>query len=96
MMDAIRFLEERNRLCDQFERCEPCPLEAVDCSIESETIKELVEIVEKWSKENPLMTNGRKMMKTLPAVAIVDDGKIDTITINFPRKWWEAEYKGEK
>jgi hypothetical protein len=56
--------------------------------------KELVEIVEKWSKEHPLVTNGGKVMRTLPVEAIVDDESMDEVTIRVPRKWWDAEYKG--
>lgn len=68
-MDAKKFLIEFNRMCHNYEDCEGCPLQLKDCQIDltkvwsddddyfeknnSEYFCKIIEIVEKWSKENP-------------------------------------------
>lgn len=62
-MDAIKFINERNRMCNTYKlkRCEGCPAnnpnnyggEGVACiMIDNIDAERLVPIVEKWSKEN--------------------------------------------
>ena len=65
-MDAIMFLKEFKRMCDSIECCK--------CAIDEKSVEkgcscmkyaedfpeETVDGVEKWSKENPLITNGMK------------------------------------
>ena len=57
-MDAIKFIEERNRMCESFgDKCTGCPA-FINGGCEVATIskldaKEQVAIVEKWSIEHP-------------------------------------------
>ena len=55
-MDAVKFLQERDRMCERFE-CNDCPIGKItlmkNCEYLSEDVEKIVEAVEKWSKENP-------------------------------------------
>ena len=58
-MDALKFLEECARMCDSFEECSSCPAQGQNsCYItgvlDSRNKEQLVAIVEKWAKENPV------------------------------------------
>ena len=67
-MEAKRFLKEANRMCKN-RKCDECPAVSLDCltdiSLETpnEDIDKLVEIVEEWSKNNPIVTNLDKMVE---------------------------------
>ena len=62
-MDAKEFIRERNRMCRAY-ACGDCPLNETGCTITDLNVDELVDIVEKWSKEHPMMTNAEKFEKT--------------------------------
>ena len=60
-MDAVKCIKEFNRMCKTYNRCSGCPLEGRcyllwETSAAPETIEALVATIEKWSKENPLVT----------------------------------------
>lgn len=73
MMDALKFIEERNRMCDRYWQvdgdCDGCPLiDAGECNElrnmvdgAGKAVGKTVEIVEKWSKEHPRKTRQRRM-----------------------------------
>lgn len=74
-MDAIKFIEERNRMCKSFgDRCTGCPASNGGdddlCCVVSVTstldAKEQVAIVEKWSKEHPRKTRQDVFMEQYP------------------------------
>lgn len=83
-MDAVEFIEERNRMCDQYWRvdgdCDGCPLvytrecneirNMVDDS--GKSVGKVVEIVEKWSKEHPRKTRQDVFLCQWPETALVD------------------------
>lgn len=79
-MDAIKFINERNRMCKTYtpKRCEGCPAnnpnnyggEGVACiMIDKIDAERLVPIVEKWSKENAPETRQSLFIKQYPKVA---------------------------
>lgn len=61
-MDAVKFLEEYNRMCNTYNDCVGCPMKNMpfcyphDMTTNDER-KELVNAVEKWSEEHPIMTS---------------------------------------
>lgn len=55
-MDALEFIKERQRLCSCYE-CKECPLIKEGCSFAESEAESLVNRVEKWSRENPIVTN---------------------------------------
>lgn len=77
-MDAVEFLKEYKRLCDNYTgQCKNCPLqETNNCSIVEETSnsKEIVFIVEKWSKEHPRKTRLLDFKEKYPKAEYKMDG----------------------
>lgn len=59
-MDAVKFLKEKERMCNNYEVCYECPLSAPRREAEilycnsfiGSYPEEAIEIVEKWSKEH--------------------------------------------
>ena len=92
-MDAVEYLEEKQRMCDK-SSCIHCPLgrtyrnseDSCDVFIRKSR-KEAVEIVEKWSKEHPIVKNWQKFQEVFGTA-------IDPVTATVD--WWSAEYKEPK
>lgn len=77
-MDAMKFIEERNRMCDSFETCGMCPAFEFSCS-ELRKIQQnptIVSIVERWSKENPRKTRQDVFLEQYPEAKCLEDGAI--------------------
>lgn len=84
-MDALKFIEERNRMCDRYWQadgdCDGCPLvytrecnemrNMVDDS--GKAVGKVVEIVEKWSKEHPRKTRQSVFLEQYPEAQIDDN-----------------------
>lgn len=107
-MDAVKYTKEFNRMCRSYVFCsDGCPLKR-RCILfrgqntDSETIEELVAIVEKWSKEHPLVTNGDKVMEIIKDAGVPVTARgfgfdpLNTVHIAVSEDWWDAEYKGEE
>ena len=69
-MDAVKFLEEKVRMCQSVKQCYDCPLDSSKTNISiccqdllTDYPKEAVEAVEKWSNEHPMVTNGAKFVE---------------------------------
>lgn len=115
-MDAVKYIKEFNRMCRSYDYCsEGCPLKRGCCILrnpnaDSESIEALVAIVEKWSEEHPVVTNGMKVWELIPGYVRSTNsrpakenallGQIvesEYIELRVRKSWWNAEYKeGEK
>ena len=79
-MDALKFLKEFKMMCHTYTEtmCKGCPREkCLKCEIEelSDTgIKELINDVEKWSKEHPLRTRLQDFREKYPNAQICESG----------------------
>lgn len=74
-MDAVRFIEERKRMCKAYTECIGCPMSGKSCSGYSLVNAEyLVGSVEKWSKENPCKTRQSEFLKLFPEAYVGGDG----------------------
>lgn len=86
-MDAVKFFKEMERMCKVYrdnpygERdCKGCPLEiSVDECMrvdmeESEKIVEIIEIVERWSKEHPQRTYKDDFLEKFPKTIRKENG----------------------
>jgi hypothetical protein len=110
-MDAVSYLTSLSRLCDYYTSREMC---GNSCPVIShcrsgnnktaEEAKEAIAAVEKWSKENPPVTNGDKVMEIIKdaGVPVTARGSgfdrefpVNTVHIAVSEDWWDAEYKGE-
>lgn len=97
-MDAVKFLEEDSRMCNTYNDCIGCPIHDKpfchphDMTTNDER-KELVDAVEKWSYEHPIVTNGMKFKECVPYDKISISTDSPFVTIRVGRNWWDAEYK---
>ena len=96
-MDAVKYIEEKERMCGTFGNCDGCPIRK-SCDPNAEDAKDVVAAVEKWSKEHPVMTNGRKLSDMLGRnkrnFTRRNEGK-PYVEIWIDAEWWDAEYKEE-
>lgn len=80
-MDAVKYLKERSRMCKSFEVCsDGCPFRREDendfCSrLIDNDFEQAVEIVEKWSKENPQKTILQDFLEKYPNARIDSKGR---------------------
>ena len=85
-MDAVKFIEERNRMCKSFgDRCTGCPASddcgycAVDQAVDQASTLDAtaqVAIVEKWSAAHPCNTRQSEFLNLFP------DADLSTGTVN--------------
>lgn len=78
-MDAIKFINEANRMCHLHDFCNNCP--AFDslgpCKIlysNNYSAEEKLSIVEKWSKEHPIKTRQNIFLEQYPEAEIDENG----------------------
>ena len=83
-MDAVKFIEERNRMCKSFgDRCTGCPASdacgccAVDQAVDQASTLDAtaqVAIVEKWSAAHPRKTRQSVFLEQYPETIIDERG----------------------
>ena len=96
-MDAVEYLEARDRMCKSYTACSLCPLhekkeENYSCDVfEVKHPKEYVSIVKQWSKEHPkehpVVTNAMKFEEVFGYFAPVQGRPY------MPSTWWDEPYK---
>lgn len=98
-MDALKFIEERNRMCDRYWQadgdCDGCPLvytrecnemrNMVDDS--GKAVGQVVEIVEKWSREHPRKTRQDVFLEQWPNCMMGDDGIVGMCPRNIDKMY---------
>lgn len=85
-MDAVKFIEERDRMCKSFgHECEKCPAfiackdKCCSCAVamkSSMNAEDQVAIVEKWSVEHPRKTRKSKFLEQYPMATLNELGVI--------------------
>ena len=74
-MDAIKFLQERERLCRSYHSCNNCPLRDLPCGgvphIDAERV---VDAVEEWSAAHPRKTRQSVFLSHYPNAEVDEDG----------------------
>lgn len=74
-MDAVKFLQERERLCRSHPSCNSCPLQELTCSVVLNVNAErLVDAVEEWSEAHPLKTRQSVFLSHYPNAEVDEDG----------------------
>lgn len=94
-MDAVKFLKEKNRMCNIYLSCKGCPLEIAtelggydSCEqFMEENPDEAVFNVEGWSEKNPILTNAMKFEQVFGSLTPI--AKL----INESPKYWDREYE---
>lgn len=77
-MDALKFIEERNRMCDYYKNgceagCRDCPAFDIMCSSVQFVTSECIAVVEQWSKEHPRKTRQSKFLEQWPNCIMEDN-----------------------
>lgn len=94
-MDAIKFIEERNRMCKSFGHCRGCQMcPACDndlcCSVSvMSTLDAMaqIDIVEKWSKEHPRKTRQDVFLEQWPNAKVSIDGVLDFCPLMLDKRY---------
>ena len=85
-MDAVEFIEERDRMCKSFDNCSCglriCPAWDGSCKLETGTYlkceaDKVVKIVEEWSAAHPRKTRQDVFLEQWPETYIRGDGYLD-------------------
>lgn len=80
-MDALKFIEERNRMCDYYRGgnalsgCAECPAFEHACSSVRFVTEECIAAVERWSQEHPRKTRQDVFLENYPDAAL-DNGTL--------------------
>lgn len=81
-MDAVKFIEERNRMCKSFgDECASCPANDIiyrckfSISVGDEAAKQ-VELLEEWSAAHPRKTRQSVFLEQYPETIIDEHGVI--------------------
>ena len=82
-MDAVKFIEERNRMCKSFDAgCKGCPAfnvceHELSCAVGKLSTLDAtaqIAIVEEWSTAHPLKTRQSVFLEQYPEARMGDDG----------------------
>ena len=80
-MDAVKFIEERTRMCESFgDRCTGCPASNGGCAVGQESTLDAmaqVALVEEWSAAHPRKTRQSVFMEQWPNAKVFVDGVLD-------------------
>lgn len=77
-MDALKFIEERNRMCNYYgggialSECAECPALQRKCLSVRSVTAEYITAVEQWSKEHPRKTRQDVFLEQWPEAKIED------------------------
>ena len=103
-MDAVEFFEEKDRMCQDLSVCGNCyDLGYSDLGLQGYSIcglintgkyKEAVEVVEKWSKEHPKITNGMKFEEVFGFK--ISRSSESGEYLYLPENWLDQEYKPQE
>lgn len=92
-MDAKKYIEEYNRMCEFYDglECRACPGNHIDCNLDN---LEMIDIVEKWSKEHPKITNAMKFEEVFGFKLSRSDPSSEYLYM--PENWLNQEYKPQE
>lgn len=79
-MDAIKFIEERNRMCKAQAGCAVCPGRCIVCNkiddMAGTNAIDIVKVVEMWSAAHPRKTRQDVFLEQWPEAKLDEDGII--------------------
>ena len=77
-MDAVKFIEERNRMCESFgDSCTGCPASNGGCAVGQESTLDAtaqIAMVEKWSAAHPRKTRQSVFLEHWPEAELDECG----------------------
>lgn len=94
-MDAVDFFKEGTRMCNSYEACVGCPMYPTDdCCMVKMNLKQMISIVEQWSKEHPVKTRQSEFLKMFPNAKIDDDGYLSVAPCQLYKDMEEKDENG--
>lgn len=95
-MDAVKFIEERNRMCNSFgDKCNGCPASGVLCCTVSAVSKldamSQVALVKDWSDAHPRKTRQSEFLEQWPEAFLDDEYGI----LQFCPRYISAAYRND-
>ena len=90
-MDAVKYLKESKRMCEFYMDCRDCPLDEkgeMCTGYPANHPEEHVAIVERWSKEHKIKTNGGLVLELIPETA--RSGGSNIVSLQIQADWWYA------
>ena len=82
-MDVFEFRKQRNRICASSDNCSVCPLQFftycnnVFAITDNDEFAKLIETLETWAKEHPVLTRQSKFLKVYPDTYLDGNGNVD-------------------
>lgn len=76
-MDAVKFMDERARLCNAYNQCRGCPITdwcEKGLREQAKYSADIVAAVEKWSAAHPVKTRQSEFLKQWPNARIGSEG----------------------
>ena len=95
-MDAVRFIEERNRMCENFNTvCIGCPAfnvceSGLCCVVDKKSTLDAtaqIAIVEEWSRAHPRKTRQSVFLEQWPTAELDDDGVLYISPCSLSKKY---------
>ena len=89
-MDAVKFIEERNRMCKAHAGCAACAVREIACDklgdVAGTDVVGIVNAVEKWSAAHPRKTRQSVFLEQYPNCMIDNDGVVGICPRNVNNK----------
>lgn len=92
-MDAVKFIEERNRMCNSYEKCSDCSLYLTHCGgLRDLDVERVVGAVEEWSVAHPRKTRQSVFLEQYPNAKVNDKGTIEIWPCNVEKNMQNVIY----
>lgn len=95
-MDTVKFIEERNRMCDYYTKndgadgCANCPECDSACNVVRYVTPEYIADVEKWSQEHPRKTRQDVFLSVYPNAKMDKRSRTVDVSPCFVDESWSA------
>ena len=95
-MDALKFIEERNRMCNYYgggnalSECAECPASQRTCLSVRSVTAEYITAVEQWSKEHPRKTRQDVFLSVYPNAKMDKRSRTVDVSPCFVDESWSA------
>ena len=73
-MDAVEYVNQRERMCSYYSSCDKCLANKVMGCASLIKTSQMVPIVEQWAKEHPVKTRQSEFLKQWPNAKLIANG----------------------
>ena len=95
-MEFIDFLRQMDRVCENSDHCQNCPLKPFPCNddiastarnVDDQTLREMEDVVKEWNEKHPAKTRKEVFLQEFPNAFLQDD------TISICPKCLDKDYE---